>query len=208
MIDYNFLTPTSKYKVYQLLSTIESGASLTQRDIAKELGIAPSMVNMYLNECVSNGYVEKVINSKKDVKFHITKSGIEEKRNLNVEFLKSSLNVYNIARQNIYPFFERLNKLNINDVVFYGAGEVCEMLLCIINTDKSFNFNIVSIVDDDSKKIGSSLLGLKIESPETLNNKSYDAVVISSYNNSNQIFNRLNELNIDKSTVVKLVEEV
>jgi len=206
MTKYNFFNPTAKYKRYLLLSTIEKGDILTQREIAKKLNIAPSMVNMYLADCLNNGLVEKITNSKKDVKYHITDKGISEKKTLNIEFLKSTLSVYNLAKNNITPLFDRLKKSNIKNIVFYGAGEVCDLLLHLIHADRTLDLNVLYLVDDNPIKQDTILSDTKVFNPTKLKEDDYDAVVISSYTNTTEISNRLNELNINNNKIYRLLE--
>ena len=45
-----FFKPTPLYKEFMILDLIEKNKDITQREIAKHLGIAVSLVNAYLDE--------------------------------------------------------------------------------------------------------------------------------------------------------------
>jgi len=48
--DNSFFKPTALYKEFMILDLIEKDAHITQRVIAKSIGVAVSLVNNYLDE--------------------------------------------------------------------------------------------------------------------------------------------------------------
>ena len=63
-------------------------------------------------------------------------------------------------------FFNKICEKGFKNILLYGAGEVCEMLLLTLNDSKEKNINVLAVIDDDIKKIGRSLKGKDIISGE------------------------------------------
>ena len=49
----DFFKPTMLYKEYMILDLIEKNKDITQREISQTVGIAVSMTNDYIDDCVS-----------------------------------------------------------------------------------------------------------------------------------------------------------
>jgi EPS-associated MarR family transcriptional regulator len=83
---------------YILLKTLEENPGLSQRDLAKKLGISLGKVNFCLKALVDKGSV-KINNfrnseNKLAYAYLLTPSGIEEKARITVHFLKYKLQEY------------------------------------------------------------------------------------------------------------------
>jgi len=83
---------------YGLLKTLEENPSLSQRDMAKRLGISLGKVNFCLNALVAKGLL-KVNNfrnsdNKLAYAYLLTPHGVEEKARITVLFLKHKMQEY------------------------------------------------------------------------------------------------------------------
>lgn len=83
---------------YGLLKTLEDNPSLSQRDLAKRLGISLGKVNFCLNALVEKGCL-KVNNfrnsdNKLAYAYLLTPRGVEEKAGITVRFLKYKMEEY------------------------------------------------------------------------------------------------------------------
>jgi EPS-associated MarR family transcriptional regulator len=90
---------------YGLLKTLEDNPSLSQRDLAKRLGISLGKVNFCLNALVEKGCL-KVNNfrnssNKLAYAYFLTPHGVEEKARMTVRFLKYKLHEYEQLRAEI-----------------------------------------------------------------------------------------------------------
>ena len=63
----SFLTPTAKLRQLSLLQHIEANPDTTQKEMARTISAAPSMVNYYLNEYEEKEYIQRVYISSKVV---------------------------------------------------------------------------------------------------------------------------------------------
>ena len=90
---------------YGLLKILEDNPGLSQRDLAKRLGISLGKVNFCLNALVEKGSlkISNVRNSDNKLAYAylLTPSGIEEKARITVRFLKHKLQEYEQLRREI-----------------------------------------------------------------------------------------------------------
>lgn len=83
---------------YSLLKTLEENPGLTQRDLAKRLGISLGKVNYCLNALVEKGNlkINNFRNSENKLAYAylLTPRGMEQKARMTVEFLKNKVQEY------------------------------------------------------------------------------------------------------------------
>lgn len=202
MLDNKFFNPTPLYKEYLVLELIYLNRNITQREISNEISVSLSMVNQYLNEYELKGFIEKKYLSPKNIEYLLTKAGIERMRVLNIWYLSSTQNVYKVAKKETQTFLNKVIKKGLKKIIFYGAGEVAEILLQTINDDNSIPIEIVAVVDDSKEKIGKRIVNHVIQDPLIISTEQHDAIMISSYTNHDKIYKKLIEKNYPKNKIV------
>ena len=95
---------TDEYR-YKILKKLEAEPEVSQRELARELGISLGKVNFCLNALIEKGLV-KVNNfrqspNKKGYIYLLTPSGVEEKAKITVQFLKYKLAEYETIKAEI-----------------------------------------------------------------------------------------------------------
>lgn len=90
---------------YGLLKTLEDNPSLSQRDLAKRLGVSLGKVNFCLNALVEKGClkVNNFRNSENKLAYAylLTPRGVDEKARITVRFLKCKMQEYERLRLEI-----------------------------------------------------------------------------------------------------------
>ena len=90
---------------YVLLKTLENNPGLSQRDLAKHLGISLGKVNFCLNALVKKGSLKisnfRNSNNKLAYVYLLTPRGIEEKARMTVHFLQYKMQEYEALRAEI-----------------------------------------------------------------------------------------------------------
>jgi len=201
-----FFKPTVLYKEYMILDMIEKNTNITQREMSKTIGIAVSMVNDYLDEYEKKGFIKRKYLSTKNVEYIITKKGIERRKILNIGYLKSTHNVYQAAKENIYSFLSQVINRGFQKILLYGAGEVAEIILQVMNDDISIPIDIIAVIDDNPEKQQKILVNLPIISINEINNYFYDSILISSYTHHEAIYNKLISINYPKEKIIQFFE--
>jgi len=95
---------------YKLMRVLEANPSMSQRELASELGVSLGRVNYCLQALVRKGQIKAKNFSKSSNKaayrYLLTPSGLEQKANLTVRFLKAKTREYEALRVEI----ERLRR--------------------------------------------------------------------------------------------------
>lgn len=202
----NYFNPTPLYKEYMVLDLIDKNSHITQRTMSKELKVAVSMINSYLVKYEEKGLIKRKYISSKNVRYKITRKGIDRKKVLNIGFLSSSQKIYQIAKENIKLFLNQIVARDFKNILLYGAGEVAEILLQTINEDKSIPLNVVGVIDDDFDKINKQLANYMIYSVADIITLDHDGILISSYTNKELIFKKLIHLNYNKNNILQFFD--
>lgn len=176
-----FFSPTSDLKELLLLQHIEKNPDTTQKEIAKVIDGAPSMVNVYVDNLEEKNYLIREYKSTKTVYYKITSEGIKRKNYLAITYLHELLELYRLAEENIESFLFKLEDKGYRNILLYGAGEVAETILGIINRRTDKPLRVLALVDDDIDRQCKKLLGYKIISREEIKKYEHDGIVITSY---------------------------
>lgn len=189
-----FFSPTSELKELLLLQHIESNPDTTQKEIAKVISGAPSMVNVYIDNLEEKNYMVRDYKSAKIVYYNITPEGIKRKNYLAITYFHELLKLYRLAEENIENFLIRLENKGYRNILVYGAGEVAETILGVIKGRTDKPLKVLALIDDDEERQGKELMGYKIISREEIKEYEHDGVVITSYTFEDDITNRLKEI--------------
>ena len=132
--------------VLSVLASIERDSSITQRRLARELGIALGLANAYLRRCVRKGLVKMRQVPLNRYAYYLTPQGFAEKSRLTTEYLAVSLDFFRRARSDCGALFRQCEMLGWRNVVLYGASDLAEIailsagetaveVLCVIDAD-------------------------------------------------------------------------
>ncbi len=95
---------TDEYR-YRILKLLESDPEMSQRRLARELGISLGRVNYCLQALIEKGLVKverfRNSNDKKAYLYALTPSGIEAKAKITIKFLKVKMNEYQALRKEV-----------------------------------------------------------------------------------------------------------
>jgi len=206
MSDNSFFKPTLLYKEFLILDLIEKDANITQREISKTIGVAVSMVNQYLDNYEKNGLIKRRKHSTKTVEYFVTKKGSERRKLLNIWYLKSSHEVYLSAKDNIIKFLNQIINKGFKKILLYGAGEVAEIMLKVMNDDNNIPLEVLAVVDDDMNRQNEIIVNLPIISKENINQYDHDGILVSSYKHHEVIRKNLVEINYPLDQIIEFFE--
>ena len=206
MTDNGFFKLTPLYKEFMLLDMIEKDSNITQRDMSNTLGVALSMINAYIENYEEKGYLKRKYQSTKKVEYLITKLGKERRKLLNIWYLKSSYDVYRSAKDNIISFLNQIIDKGFKKILLYGAGEVAEIMLQVLNDDNNIPLEILAVIDDDSSKSNNVIVNLPIIRKEQIKEYAHDGILVSSYKHHETINNKLAEINYSKEKIINFFD--
>jgi len=189
-----------------ILDLIEKDAKITQREISKKVGIAVSMVNSYLDDYEKKGLVKRKKHSTKNVEYFVTKKGKERRKVLNIWYLKSSHEVYLSAKDNIIKFLNQIIGKGFKKILLYGAGEVAEIMLHVMNDDDQIPLEVIAVIDDDESKQKELIVNKQIIGCEQIKVFNHDAILVSSFKHHQVINEKLESINYNKNNIINFFD--
>lgn len=206
MSDNLFFKPTFLFKEYMILDMIEKNPNITQREMAKVIGIAVSMINDHVDQYEKDKLIKRKKHSTKNVEYFITKKGTERRKLLNIWYLKSSHEIYLSAKDNISVFLNQIIDKGFKKILLYGAGEVAEIILGVMNDDNNIPLEVVAVIDDNKNRQGEKLVNLPIITLDEIDKYDYDGIMISSYTHHESIHKNLENKNYPNNKIIQFFD--
>jgi DNA-binding PadR family transcriptional regulator len=186
----------------QLLTGIASGKAVSQRSMARELGIALGLTNLLMRRLARKGWIRIVKVKPNRLLYFITPAGIAEKARMSREYFQRSVSFYVETRDRIRQSFDLLTAAEdgggngrVERIVFLGAGEVAEIgYLCLAET----GLELVGVVDDERVRpfFGVNVRRMEELTPEHIAGRPYDRLAVMSFGEPQDIRARLAGLGI------------
>ena len=131
----------------EILNVIGESGDVTQRHLARRLGVALGLANTYLKRCVKKGLVKIRQAPANRYFYYLTPKGFAEKSRLTGQYLSYSFELYREASASYQDLFSRLAEDNTKNVIFCGLSELAEIASLRAH---EFSINIVAIFQPDS----------------------------------------------------------
>ncbi len=100
---------TDEYR-YKILKLIEAKPEISQRELAKMLGVSLGKANFCLNALIEKGLLKATnfrnSQNKLAYMYLLTPSGVEEKSKITLRFLKSKMQEYELLKQELEVLVE------------------------------------------------------------------------------------------------------
>lgn len=138
--------PLDSSRSLQLLSEISGEEPLSQRELSRRLGIAVGLVNSYLKNLVSKGFVRVKDFPSNRYAYLLTPQGFAEKSRLAYQHLSYFTSLYTVARQDYLDLFRRMEESGVSEVAFCGVDEVAEVAYLSL---KETGLELVAVMDDE-----------------------------------------------------------
>ncbi len=168
----------------RLIVELERGSNVSQRALARRLGVAVGTINRLLSDMVDAGYVQVFNRGVRPFAYKVTDDGQRYQRRLGLEHYSWVLGSLRQLEQRIRRKLVELKARGVERVVFYGAGEVMEASYRVAI---GVGLQVVGVVDDDNTKHGARKSGLVVEPPSAINDLEPDAVLITTMRHAEEL---------------------
>jgi DNA-binding MarR family transcriptional regulator len=184
----------------RLLAQLEAHESITQRALARNLGIALGLTNLLLRQLVRVGWIEVKHGKPNSARYTLTAAGAAARARQRRHRRELAVRRYAQIRQIIR---RRLEAVSPKRIVFFGVGEVAEIGFASL---QGANVELVGIVGDDAKR---EFFGMAVQSPscltaDALNGQPFDYVAIMSFRGAEKTLVRLEEQGIRRDRIICL----
>ncbi|HVL68446.1 MAG TPA: hypothetical protein VM364_14380 [Vicinamibacterales bacterium] len=138
--------------IHRILTAIDSGRPVSQRSMARELGVALGLMNLLFRRLIAKGYVKASGMNRNSVRYLLTPAGLSEKSRVSRAYVENTIRLYTETRERIRGSLEALSSNWPMDdgpgekrIVFYGAGEVAEIGFVSL---QGSDLRLVGVLDD------------------------------------------------------------
>jgi len=183
------------FRALLLLSELEKGEPISQREIASRLGIALGLVNSYLKALVNRGYVQVKACPRKRYAYLLTPKGFAEKSHLAYRHLSNFHRLYRITRQDSLTLFRSLRQQGVERVAFCGLDDLTEIAYLSL---REAGLELAAVMDDQE---GSSFIGIPVVSLEEGVGADSGPIVITSLPRASQLKAALQELGVAEQEI-------
>ena len=189
------------YKSLQLLDEISKGEPLSQRALSKKLNVALGLVNSYLKNLISKGYVTIKTIPANRYTYYLTPKGFSEKTRLTYQLLQDYTNIYKEARRDFRKLFHDLSETGAKKVVFAGVDEVAEIAYLSL---QEVDIELAGVFDDI--KTGSKFFRTVVMPFAEIHTAEYDTVVVSTFLRREEVYRRLMENGVSGEKVLAIYD--
>jgi DNA-binding MarR family transcriptional regulator len=113
--------------VLGVLDAVERDPSVTQRSVARELGIALGLANAYLRRCVRKGLIKVSEVPRRRYAYYLTPQGFAEKSRLTATYLSDSFSFFRKARAQCGDLFGVAAGRGQRRLALLGHGDLAEI---------------------------------------------------------------------------------
>lgn len=185
----------------KLLTEVERNPCATQRSLAKNLGVALGLTNLYIKRLARKGYIKVTTIPSHRIKYLLTPRGISEKSRLTYEYMQYSLSYYRHMRKRFRDTLGRLAEAGVKRIVMYGSGELAELGYL---SAQELDFVLLGFVEEQGR---GTFLSHRVFPIESLAGLDFDAVVIGDLQGMSTIRERLSRAGVPGNKIVHLLPE-
>lgn len=158
----------------QVLDLLREEQHISQRGLAKRLGIALGLANSLLKQLVQKGCVNVVQTERRHVAYLCTPQGMAQKAARLLKHLENSFEFYQQAKRLVRLGVAELERRGARRVAIYGRGDVGELVYVAL---KDAGLDVAALLDDACA--GDRWLGQEVQPASAAPGLGLDAVVLA-----------------------------
>lgn len=190
-LDTQYFAPSRDTWVLAILDALRYDSALSQRDLAKRLGLSGAVVNQHLRELQERGLIRFEARNGKSYRYIPTAAGEDLHAEMACGFSSEAIRIYTALKRQVAARLKELSRRNIERLAFFGASETCEVALSALGT---MPVKVVAVVDNDPDKQGTLFHGYVVSPPHVLEMVDCQAVLITSFGRRDEIRQQLEPL--------------
>jgi DNA-binding MarR family transcriptional regulator len=183
-----YLKPSKSTRVLAILDALSRDSNLSQFELGRQLNLSGAMINQYLKQLQTGGLVEFLPVNGKSYRYALTDRGRQSRREMFSDYSSETVRLYSTIKEFVLAKLSGLRDSGKKRLGLFGASETCEVVLSAL---KDSDFQIVVLLDNDTRKQGQIFHGHVVSAPRVLDQVSCDAVVITSFGKQAEIFEQL-----------------
>lgn len=131
-----------------ILENIEGRQDISQRDLARRLGIALGLTNAYLKRCARKGFLKIQQAPANRYLYYLTPKGFAEKSRLTARYFSHSIVFFRRAGHDCRALLLGSKQDGRDRVLLFGVSELAEIAYL---RAKELDMEVVGVVDESSR---------------------------------------------------------
>ena len=111
----------------EILDIVQNQSDLSQRHLARQLGVALGLANSYLKRCVRKGLIKITEAPANRYLYYLTPHGFTEKSRLTAQYLSYSFSFYRQASESCVRVFGGCRQHGWNRLLLCGISDLAEI---------------------------------------------------------------------------------
>ena len=177
----------SAFRELKLLSEVDASPEVTQRQLAKRLGVALGLTNVMLRNLAQKGYVRITRAGWRSWIYNLTPEGVSRKLRLTTSYVHRVLDHYKEVRQTLREQLDSYSFHSESRVAIYGSTEFAELVYLGL---REFDIDEIDFFDSRGRS-GGKLVGMPVNEIGLLEAKSYDWIIIAQIEHSEEQYSEL-----------------
>ncbi len=186
-----YFAPSRDAWVLAILDALRHDSGLSQRDLARRLGLSGAVVNQHLRELQERGLIRFEARNGKSYRYIPTPEGEDVHAEMARGFSGEAIRIYSALKRQVGDRLQELARRDIKRIALFGASETCEVALSSL---VPMPVKVVAVVDNDPDKQGSIFHGYVVSPPHVLEMVDCQAVLITSFGRRDEIRQQLEPL--------------
>ena len=150
---------------YNILKTIESDSTVSQRGLSSQMQINVASVNFALKRLIKKGFIRMVGINPRRIKYFVTPEGVREKTQLAYRFFGRNLHFYKEVRCDIEARIAKATNGKETEIAIYGVGGLAEITYSVVSLMK---WRFLGFFFEDSKDTNEGILNHEVQTLESL----------------------------------------
>ncbi|MBI5752535.1 MAG: winged helix-turn-helix transcriptional regulator [Hydrogenophilales bacterium] len=114
-------------RTLEILDIVQRNEQVSQRHLARQLGVALGLANSYLKRCVKKGWVKVQQAPANRYLYYLTPTGFTEKSRLTAEYLSTSLSFYREAGDSCSRLLDQCERNGWQRLLLCGVSDLAEI---------------------------------------------------------------------------------
>ncbi len=193
---------SNHYQDFLILHEVSCDSHLTQRDLAKRLGLALGLINLRLQRLSRAGHLRVAEIGHNRTQYLITPKGLLEKERFLSESLGESMKQYRTVRGFLKEQLLALAREGVRRILLYGTGEMAELAYLTI---QEVGLTLVGVVGEDDS--AGSFFNLPVKPLSEIESLDFERVIVASMESRRQEMDRLTKMGVDPRRMISLPED-
>lgn len=173
--DSSFVKETEALRDLRTLEAIERNPHVSQRELARSMGVAVGIANACIHTLVRKGMVKIRGDNNRSITYHLTKKGLLHKSALAMQWTLNTLSFYREARHRVSEVLASAAASGVRRLALWGATELSEIVLIAAG---EAGLEVVAVVEEGDAYMKAKLGDMPVGGLEVLEGTSPEAVAV------------------------------